>query len=170
MKGNNFSYISWYNVGAHVAIFIPQKCRRSERYFRYKNTCPMLIKLGNIGKVFCMNGFPGKPEKKGHKTRRNESGNMAKSYFIYCIQSNLYHGLYRVRVLVVGSYSLGGWSARALFPYLLVYILQLSMEHISCYLGKSLARHVWRRSLMAALCHRVWHDCIFMDVTFASHE
>lgn len=28
-----------------------------------KNTCPMLIKLGNIGKVFCMNGFPGRPEK-----------------------------------------------------------------------------------------------------------
>lgn len=81
-----------------MAIFISQKCRRSERYFRYKNTCPMLIKLGNIRKVFCMNGFPRMPEKKGHKTRRNESGNMAKSYFIYCIQSNLYHGLYRVRV------------------------------------------------------------------------
>lgn len=86
MAGNKFSYISLYNAEAHVAIFISQKCRRSERYFRYKNTCPMLIKLGNIGKVFCMNGFPRIPEKKGRKTRRNESGNMAKSYFIYCIE------------------------------------------------------------------------------------
>lgn len=27
----------------------------------------MLIKLGNIGKVFCMNGFPGRPEKRDIK-------------------------------------------------------------------------------------------------------
>lgn len=27
---------------------------------------------------------------------------MAKSYFIYCIQLNLYHGMYRVRVFASG--------------------------------------------------------------------
>lgn len=60
----------------------------------------MLIKSSNIEKVFCMNGFL-RGQKKGHK-RRNESRNMAKSYFIYCIQSNLYHGLYWVRVFGSG--------------------------------------------------------------------
>lgn len=136
MKGNNFSYISWYNVGAHVAIFIPQKCRRSERYFRYKNTCPMLIKLGNIGKVFCMNGFPGRPEKRDIK-REETKVEIWPSHILFTAYNRTFITVCIELELVVGSYSLGRWSAGALLRYLLVYILQLSMEHIPSYLGKS---------------------------------
>lgn len=48
----------------YVAVLVSSKSHRKERYLRYKNTCPMLIKLGNIRKVFCMNGFPGLSEKR----------------------------------------------------------------------------------------------------------
>lgn len=104
MKGNNFSYISWYNVGAHVAIFIPQKCRRSERYFRYKNTCPMLIKLGNIGKVFCMNGFLGRPEKRDIK-REETKVEIWPSHILFTAYNRTFITV--CIELVVGSYSLG---------------------------------------------------------------
>lgn len=80
-----------------MAIFISQKCRRSERYFRYKNTCPMLIKSGNIGKVFCMNGFPRIPEKRDIKREETNVG-IWRSHILFTAQ-NLYHGMHRVRVL-----------------------------------------------------------------------
>lgn len=169
MKGNNFSYISWYNVGAHVAIFIPKKCRRSERYFRYKNTCPMLINLGNIGKVFCMNGFPGRPEKRDIK-REETKVEIWPSHILFtaynrtfitvCIELECCLWAPTFRGMV-------GPGAVALSACL--YFTAVNGIH-PCYLGKSLARHVWRRIMMAVLCHRVSHHWVFMGHTFASQE
>lgn len=90
---------------------------------------PDANKVGQYRKGILYERFSGRPEKRGIKRKETKVEIWPKSYFIYCIQSNLYHSLYRVRVF--GSmWRLERWSARALFSYPHVTILLL---HVCSY-------------------------------------
>lgn len=86
-------------------------------------------KVGQYRKGILYERFPKDTRKKGHKTRRNECGNMAKSYFIYCIEPlSQYVSSKSVQLYV----SFKRWPARALHCAVCICIFIFYHNWFSC--------------------------------------